>query len=173
MRVAALPKNEEERIDTLRRLLILDTAPEDRFEGVTAYAAVAFNVPICLVSMVDTNRQWFKSHFGLPDVCETSREVSFCAHAILQDEVFEVSDTHSHPDFSDNPLVTDDPHLRFYAGYPLKMKNGHKVGTLCLLDRRPRRLSAPERVQLAELGKMVAAELQGLPYTPVPRYVTN
>jgi GAF domain-containing protein len=165
MRAAPVPPNEEERIATLRRLLILDTKPEDLLDGVTAYATKTFDVPICLISLVDSDRQWFKSNSGLPNATETSREVSFCGHAILQDEIFEVTDALVDPAFSDNPLVTGEPYVRFYAGHPLKMQNGHNVGTLCLLDRRPRKLSASERIQLAELAKVVASELQGKPYT--------
>ncbi len=129
---------------------------------------MAFNVPICLISLVDTDRQWFKSQCGLPNTSETSREVSFCSHAILQDDIFEVTDAWADPDFLDNPLVTGEPHVRFYAGHPLKMQNGHNVGTLCLLGRRPHKLSSHERTHLAELAKMVAAELQGLPHRSLP-----
>lgn len=161
MRPPALPATESQRIATLRDLLILDTEPEARFDLITAYAASQFKVPIALVSLVDADRQWFKSCIGL-EVSETPRDISFCGHAILQPEILEVSDAMVDPRFADNPLVTGDPRIRFYAGCPLVMANGESVGTLCLIDRKPKRLSAWEREHLAVLGKMVAAELQGV-----------
>ncbi len=161
MHTPAIPSSEVERIATLRALLILDTAPESRFDVITAYAAAQFNVPIVLVSLVDTNRQWFKSCVGL-DVSETPREVSFCGHAILQEGIFEIPDASRDPRFADNPLVTGDPLIRFYAGCPLVMDNHQPVGTLCLIGRSPKRLDDWERGHLLILSKMVAAELQGL-----------
>lgn len=161
MQAPALPDSEAKRIATLRELLILDTDPEARFDLITAYAASQFNVPIALVSLVDSDRQWFKSCIGL-EASETPRDVSFCGHAILQPEILEITDARADPRFADNPLVTGDPFVRFYAGCPLVMANGESVGTLCLVDRRPKRLSEWERDHLAVLGKMVAAELQGV-----------
>lgn len=157
-----LPADEATRLATLRSLLILDTPPEERFDTITAYAASLFKVSIALVSLVDSDRQWFKSSHGLAS-CETSRDISFCAHAILQDGIFEVTDAVSDVRFADNPLVNGYPRVRFYAGCPLRMQNGQQVGTLCLLDPIPRRLDAWERDHLALLGKLVEAELQGLP----------
>lgn len=161
MQAPALPASEAQRIATLRELLILDTGPESRFDLITAYAASQFNVPIALVSLVDTNRQWFKSCVGL-QATETPRDVSFCGHAILQPEIFEIADARGDPRFADNPLVTGDPHIRFYAGCPLVMHNGEAVGTLCLIGRAAKRLTPWEREHLTVLGKMVSAELQGV-----------
>lgn len=160
MQPAATPPTEAERIATLRSLLLLDTPAEDRFDVITAYAAALFQVQIALVSLVDSDRQWFKSSHGL-DVCETTREVSFCAHAILRQGVFEIPDARQDPRFVDNPLVTGAPFIRFYASHPLTMRNGERVGTLCLLDSRPRALSAWEREQLVVLARLVVAEMEG------------
>ena len=161
MQTPALPVSETARIATLRDLLILDTEPEARFDLITAYAASQFAVPIVLVSLVDVSRQWFKSCVGL-ETAETPRDISFCGHAILQAGIFEITDARHDPRFADNPLVTGAPFVRFYAGCPLVMANGEAVGTLCLIDRRPRRLDAWEREHLLLLGKMVSAELQGV-----------
>lgn len=161
MRAPALPVTEVQRIATLRDLLILDTEPEMRFDLITAYAASEFNVPIALVSLIDSNRQWFKSCVGMAPG-GGPREESFCGHAILEPGIFEIPDARNDERFADNPAVLGDPWVRFYAGCPLVMDNGESVGTLCLVDRRPRRLSAWERSQLEVLGKMVAAELQGV-----------
>lgn len=160
MLIPAKPLDEAERIATLRSLLILDTPPEDRFDVLTAYAASQFKVAVALVSLVDANRQWFKSTCGLSET-ETSRDVSFCAHAILQDGILEISDTLRDPRFADNPLVVGEPHIRFYAGCPLVMKNGQRIGTFCLIDRQPKYLDEWERGHLQALAQVVSAELQG------------
>jgi GAF domain-containing protein len=161
MQAPALPESETARIATLRDLLILDTEPEARFDLITAYAASQFGVSIVLVSLVDAERQWFKSCVGL-EAAQTPRDISFCGHAILHPGIFEVPDAREDPRFADNPLVTGNPWIRFYAGCPLLMANGEAVGTLCLIDRMPKRLDAWERDHLQVLGKMVAAELQGV-----------
>ena len=132
MQAPLYPVDEEERIEALRALLVLDSPPEERFDCVTCFRATAFQVPIALVSLIDVDRQWFKSAYGL-DACETAREVSFCAHAILDDQVFVIEDALRDRRFVDNPLVLAPPHIRFYAGAPLKLKNGHRVGTLRLI----------------------------------------
>lgn len=170
MQSPAIPPNEAERIATLRSLLILDTAPEERFDVITAYAAAIFQVRIALVSLVDSDRQWFKSSFGL-DVCQTSREVSFCAHAILREGIFEIPDALEDPRFADNPLVTDAPRIRFYAGHPLQMRNGQPIGTLCLIDTDPGKLSDWERQHFSALARLVAAEVEGVPVTSDPALV--
>lgn len=157
----AIPSDEAERVSTLRNLLILDTPPEERFDTITAYAQSQFNVPIALVSLVDTDRQWFKSACGL-DAAETSREISFCGHAVLHDEIFEIPDATRDERFADNPLVTGAPAIRFYAGAPLKMDNGHRVGTLCLISPRARHLDDWERHHLTALARLVSMELQGM-----------
>lgn len=161
MRAPAVPADEAERIATLRELLVLDTPPEERFDSITAYAQSLFAVPFAVVSLIDTNRQWFKSVCGLDDT-ETSREISFCAHAILQDAILEIPDARLDERFADNPLVTGAPRIRFYAGAPLIMANGHRVGTLCLISPVARRLDDWERRHLEALARLVSMELQGM-----------
>jgi GAF domain-containing protein len=131
------PANEQVRLDSLQSLDILDSPAEERFDRLTRLAKRIFDVPIALVSIVDQNRQWFKSCVGL-DVSETPRDISFCGHAILGNEVFVVTDTAEDPRFDDNPLVVNDPFIRFYAGCPLKYTDGSMLGTLCIIDTRPR-----------------------------------
>ncbi len=145
-----LPENEQERLALLYELLLLDTPPERRLDKIVEFAASEFDVPICLISLVDANRQWFKARVGL-DVCETPRDISFCAHALGGDEVLVIGDALLDPRFHDNPLVTGAPHIRFYAGAPLIMREGLAIGTLCLIDTRPRTLDA---VALAILGSL-------------------
>ncbi|WP_239190734.1 HDOD domain-containing protein [Candidatus Nitrotoga sp. HW29] len=146
------------RIDTLRSCNMLDTPPEECFDRITRLAQHLFNVPIALVSLVDTDRQWFKSRMGL-SVSETPRNISFSGHAILGDGIFIVPDTLLDKRFYDNPLVTGDPSIRFYAGCPLAVSNGSKLGTLCLIDSRPRMLNNEERKLLQELACMVEQEI--------------
>ncbi len=124
------PNNEEARLKSLHSLDILDTPAEERFDRYTRLAQRMLNVPIALVSLVDTDRQWFKSCLGL-DAVETSREVSFCGHTILCDELLVVNDALADERFADNPLVTGAPNIRFYAGYPLIYSDGSNLGTLC------------------------------------------
>lgn len=152
------PVDELLRLETLRNLKILDTDPEERFDRVTRLAKRIFETPIALVSLVDNDRQWFKSVQGL-DVRETSREISFCGHAIIGDEVLVINDTKKDERFADNPLVTSDPNIRFYAGYPLNAPDGSKVGTLCVIDREPREITAADIGLLRELGQLVEEEL--------------
>ena len=120
-----------------------------------------FGVPIALVSLVDENRQWFKSCFGL-SVSETSRDISFCGHAILGDDLFIIPDTIVDERFADNPLVLNDPHIRFYAGCPLSGSNGAKLGTLCIIDRQPRNFGKDELSALTDLAAMVERELSAV-----------
>lgn len=162
MQPAPFPTDEAERIATLRQLLILDTLPEARFDNLTRVAASFFRVPVALVSLVDVERQWFKSSFGLA-ARETSRDVSFCAHAILREDVLVVEDALDDTRFADNPLVIDDPHIRFYAGAPLRMANGQQVGTLCVIDRAPRQVTRAEIDMLTDLARLVAQELEAMP----------
>ena len=152
------PANELARITALHGLGILDTPAEERFDRITRIALQTFNVPIALVSLVDSNRQWFKSCQGLP-VSETPREISFCGHAILGDGIFLVPDALADARFADNPLVTDDPKIRFYAGCPLVSKGGQKLGTLCIIDRKPRTFSATALRALSDLARLVEREL--------------
>ncbi|NKF49559.1 sensor domain-containing diguanylate cyclase [Shewanella sp. WXL01] len=158
MLAAPIPENEQDRVETLRSLNVLDTAAEERFDRITRLAQRLFNVEICLVSLVDSERQWFKSAKGL-DACETSRDISFCGHAIVQEHVFTVEDASIDPRFSDNPLVQQAPFIRFYAGYPLKMPNGVRVGTLCIIDSTARQFSDEDKLALEDLGKLVEDEL--------------
>lgn len=152
------PENERTRLNNLRRLAILDTDPEERFDRVTRLARRIFDVPIALVSIVDENRQWFKSCFGLP-VSQTPRDVSFCGHAILDTAPFIIEDASKDPRFSDNPLVEGDPYIRFYAGIPLVYDDDTTLGTLCIIDDKPRILSDEEINDLVDLAKMAESEL--------------
>ncbi|AMZ75233.1 MULTISPECIES: diguanylate cyclase [Pseudomonas] len=152
------PDDEAARLKNLHSLKLLDTAPEERFDRLTRLARRLFDVPIALVSLVDANRQWFKSSAGL-DASETPREVSFCGHAILQDQILEICDAEQDERFHDNPLVTDKPGIRFYAGHPLGLEDGSKLGTLCLLDTRPRKLNDEERELLRDLARMAEQEM--------------
>lgn len=161
MQVPPKPADEATRIDTLRSLNVLDSSPEERFDRLTRLAKRLFDVPIALVSLIDTDRQWFKSHQGL-EVTETPRDISFCGHAILGDGVFLVPDAAQDERFSDNPLVTDEPHIRFYAGCPLVVGDGQKLGTLCLIDRRPRRFGEEDLALLRDLARMAEQELAAL-----------
>jgi phosphoribosyl 1,2-cyclic phosphodiesterase len=155
---AALPASEPERLAALWDLGILDTDPEARFDRYTEVACATFDVPMALVTLVDTERQWFKSRQGI-DVVETHRDASMCAHAVLGDDVFVITDALRDDRFADNPYVARDPRLRFYAGVPLSTVTGQRVGTLCIMDHRPRLLNEPQLERLRELGHMVEAEL--------------
>ncbi|TNJ11833.1 GGDEF domain-containing protein [Aeromonas veronii] len=161
MQSPVVPDNERLRLDALRRLAILDSPAEERFDRITRMARNMFDVPIALISLVDENRQWFKSCCGL-SVLETPREISFCGHAILGEELFVVEDAAQDPRFSDNPLVTGEPHIRFYAGHPLEVGNGLKLGTLCIIDSKPRVFSPRDQALLADLASMVESELRAV-----------
>ncbi len=152
------PLDETQRLMSLHSLRILDTAPEERFDRITRMAQRLFGVEICLVSLVDSNRQWFKSKQGL-GACETERGISFCGHAVLDEKIFLVCDASKDPRFLDNPLVTSDPNIRFYAGCPIRGPIGHRIGTLCLIDSSPRTLSNDEQDTLRDLAAMVEDEL--------------
>jgi diguanylate cyclase (GGDEF)-like protein len=153
-----IPINESTRLDTLRALNILDTSPEERFDRLTRLAKRLFGVPIALISLVDENRQWFKSCQGL-DVSETPRDVSFCGHAILGDDILMIPDATLDERFHDNPLVIGDPNIRFYAGCPLKVPNGSKLGTLCLIDVQPHTLDEDDRALLRDLARTAEQEI--------------
>jgi diguanylate cyclase (GGDEF)-like protein/PAS domain S-box-containing protein len=160
MKPAALPGNEAARLRALRELAVLDTAPEPAFDDITALAAYVCKRPIALVSLVDADRQWFKSRRGL-DVQETPRDVAFCAHAILDPaQVMVVPDAQRDERFADNPLVTSAPHVRFYAGAPLVTDSGEALGTLCVLDREPGEMSVAEIDGLRTLARHAMAQLE-------------
>ncbi len=154
-----IPQDEAQRLKVLRSLDILDTPSEERFDRLTRIANRLFDVPIALVSLVDEDRQWFKSAVGL-EATETPRDISFCGHAILGDDIFVVNDALSDKRFADNPLVLDNPNIRFYAGCPLTALNGSKLGTLCLIDREPKGFTKNDRMVLKDLAAMVERELE-------------
>lgn len=157
---ARLPDNEQERLAALQRLEVLDSATEPGFEVLVRAASLVCGTPISLISMIDADRQWFKANVGLPEVAETPRDVAFCAHALLGDELFEVPDATQDPRFAQNPLVTGSPDIRFYAGIPLTLSDGHRVGTLCVMDRVARELNDTQREVLRCLGVAAAKALE-------------
>ena len=156
-----MPSDEKTRLETLQLLNILDTQSEERFDRLTRIAKRTFNVPIAVVSLVDENRQWFKSCIGLP-VKETPRDISFCGHAILGADIFIITDTLLDERFADNPIVTGEPHVRFYAGCPLSAPNGSKLGTLCIIDQKPRHFDDEDIQVLRDLAVSVEQELSAL-----------
>ena len=149
------PANDAERIAALEALDILDTPPDPKLDVITDLATDMFKVPVSLVSLVDEHRQWFKSNCGLTGVSETAREVAFCDHAIRNDHVMVVENALEDPRFKENALVTGDPLIRFYAGCPLILPSGHAIGTLCLIDFKPRTLSESEEKRLIDLASIV------------------
>ncbi|MEP6657122.1 MAG: MBL fold metallo-hydrolase [Betaproteobacteria bacterium] len=165
-RNAAIPADEEQRLRTLQRSGVLDTEAEERFDRLTRIAAALFDVPIALVSLVDRDRQWFKSHKGL-EIRETDRDQAFCAHVIVGNDVMQVPDALVDDRFADNPLVTAEPRIRFYAGAPLSLGAGSPVGTLCIIDRRARNLDEGQLRLLSDLSKLVERELQKGPAAPM------
>ena len=159
MRKPDIPRDEKARRQDLKALDILDTPPEERFDRLTRIANRLFNVPIALVSLIDDDRQWFKSSVGL-SAFETPRDISFCGHAILGNDIFVVNDTTKDKRFDDNPLVLDGPNIRFYAGCPLTSVNGYKLGTICLIDREPRDFAKADKAILKDLAAMVEREIE-------------
>ena len=159
MQPPAIPHDERERQAALDAYGVLDTPPDAAFDGVVRIAAHIAGSPIALVSLVDRDRQWFKARCGL-EASETSRDVSFCGHVVASGELLEVPDARDDPRFADNPLVTDAPAIRFYAGIPLRTPGGHVVGTLCVIDRVPRALDAVQRELLAVLARQVVDQLE-------------
>jgi GAF domain-containing protein len=152
-------KTEAKRLRVLWQYDVLDTVPEEIFDDLTDLAAKICEAPIALISLVDENRQWFKSKVGVT-LNETSRDNSFCSHAIMQNDLFIVPDATRDPRFASNPLVTSDPQIRFYAGAPLITPDGHALGTLCVIDKVPRELRPEQKQALRILARHVMTQLE-------------
>ena len=159
MRTPPRPLGESDRLQRLRELFVLDSEPEPVFDSIALLASQVCGVPIALISLIDGERQWFKANVGLPGINETPRDVAFCAHAILEDALFEVPDACADARFSDNPLVTGQPDIRFYAGAPLILPDGERVGTLCVIDRAARRLDPQQAAMLRSLAQVATEAL--------------
>jgi GAF domain-containing protein len=155
---AELPADEAERITALNQLKVLDSGPEERFDRITRLAAAMFNVPVSLITLVDSERQWFKSTCGI-EASETPRDESFCSHAVSTRMPLVVPDALRDSRFAENPLVSGGPRVRFYCGYPLFLDDGSCVGTLCLLDNRPRDFGGRGLALLGDLAQLVTKEL--------------
>ncbi len=161
MKVAAFPHNEAERLFILRSLNLLDTPIEERFDRITRIVCNALNVPMATITLLDDTRQWFKSKQGI-DASETSRDHAFCAHAILQDDIMIVPDATKDERFFDNPLVTGDPNIRFYAGMPVKVRGVLNIGTLCAIGTQPTDLDSRQQQILQDLAKIVESEIAAM-----------
>ena len=156
---APLPPNEQARLKALHRYEILDTDPQQEFDDITLLASHICGTPIAMISLIDENRQWFKSKVGMTG-SETSRDIAFCAQGILQAGVFVVNDAHADIRFAANPLVTGAPRIRFYAGAPLITPDGHALGMLCVTAQGPRELSAEQKTALQALSRQLSRETQ-------------
>ena len=154
-----IPKNEVKRLKVLWEYDILDSVPEEVFDDLAELAGHICEAPVALISLVDEKRQWFKSHVGV-SLKQTSRDISFCAHAILKNGLFLVSDATKDPRFRDNPLVTGPQKVRFYAGVPLRSPDGYALGTLCVLDREPRVLRPEQKKALSVLARHIETQLE-------------
>lgn len=159
MQKPAIPHDETERLLSLHSLRILDTPAEERYDRITRMARRLFDVEICLVSLVDSDRQWFKSKAGL-DACETARDISFCGHAVNDSKPLVVLNAAEDERFADNPLVAGPPNIRFYAGHPIESPTGFRIGTLCLIDPAPRTVSAGDLETLKDLAALVEDEIK-------------
>ena len=154
MKRASKPTDEKKRLDALYEYHILDTPTEGIFDIITSIASRVCHTPIGSITLIDENRQWFKSNIGLEET-EIARDISFCSHTILQSHILEVPDAKLDDRFHDNPLVTSDPHIRFYAGMPLLNPAGYKLGALCVIDRKPKELTAEQKDTLKDLSAIV------------------
>ena len=154
-----VPKNEAKRIKVLWEYDVLDTVPEEVFDELAELAGLICGAPISLISLVDENRQWFKSKIGVT-ISETDRDVSMCAHAIMGDDLFIIADASKDARFKNNPLVTGGPKIRFYAGAPLVTPDGHALGTLCVIDKVPRHLADNQKQALRVLARHVMTQLE-------------
>src|SRR2546427_2943795 len=159
MTPARIPENEKKRLKVLWQYSVLDTVPEEIFDDLTELAARICEAPIALITLVDEKRQWFKSKVGV-SINETSRDISFCSHAITQPGLFIVPDATKDERFADNPLVTSDPKVRFYAGAPLVTADGYALGTLCVIDKVPRELRPDQTQALTILARHVVSQLE-------------
>lgn len=159
MQIAPIPPNETERLAALRRYDLLDTPPETEFDDFTKLASLICGTPIALISLVDQDRQWFKSRVGM-DAHETPRAVAFCAHAIKGNELLEIPNAPDDERFCDNPLVAGNPNIRFYAGMPLTTPDGFNIGTLCVIDKIPRKLTPEQRDAMETLGRQLTAKME-------------
>lgn len=155
----SLPSTEKKRLKVLWQYDVLDTVPEEIFDDLTELAARICEAPIALISLVDENRQWFKSRIGLT-TSETSRDLSFCAHAIKQEGLFIIPDATKDERFASNPLVVSEPKIRFYAGAPLVTPDGYALGTLCVIDKVPRQLRPEQQQALRVLSRHVMTQLE-------------
>src|SRR6516165_4747133 len=155
----AMPSLEAARVAALNRYAILDTEPEQTFDDLVTLAAYVCKTPIAMLSLVDDHRQWFKSKVGV-EVRETPVEISFCVHAIKQQDVFIVPDALKDDRFRDNPLVVNEPHIRFYAGAPLVNEDGYALGTLCVVDRQPRELDESQKEALKSLRSLALGQIE-------------
>lgn len=158
MQTAPIPDNESERLASLKKLQILETPPEERFDRITKLATKVFNVPISTITLVDSNREWYKSVCGLEEK-EGDRAVSFCGHAMLEDEILIIPDAKKDPRFSDNPMVVGEPFIRFYAGVPLFSADGARIGTFCVKGHEPREITDEEKEILKGLAKWTELEI--------------
>lgn len=154
-----MPAPDHERVDALQKYAILDTEPEQAFDDLTLLASFVCKTPIALISLVDEDRQWFKSKVGL-SAAETPRDIAFCSVAIQQSDVMVVPDTLQDERFCNNPLVVSEPRIRFYAGAPLINEEGYALGTLCVIDQTPREFGLDQREALQALSRLVLAQLE-------------
>jgi signal transduction histidine kinase len=159
MPAAPLPANEKQRLERLRKYGILDTPPEEAFDRIVRLAATILDVPMATISLVDDGRQWFKARVGV-EAPETTRDVAFCAHAILSNDVLVVDDATQSPLFSDNPLVIGEPKIRFYAGAPMTTHDGYNLGTVCAIDKRPRKVTPEQTALLRDLSALAVDQME-------------